>query len=247
MSSIRPMLVQVAHKNAVIQAGIRQILGEYPEFELEPPSDRDPAPLRASRVLDVVVLDHEDGVRRARSHDFEPVSRPNVLVVTVTGQELDVRRALECGVRGYVVVGCSAEEIVRAARAVASGRRYLCEVATLRVADSVAKPDLTHREIDVLGLVFRGHNNKEIARTLDISVGTVKSHMRGVLGKLGARCRTEAAWIASQRGLIESTPAAPIIKKQDSKAIAVRPPASAARLRVSSPVKSTVQSWTAPR
>jgi DNA-binding CsgD family transcriptional regulator len=75
------------------------------------------------------------------------------------------------------------------------------------MADSLAQPILTLREGEVLALIFRGFDNKEVARALCISVGTVKSHMRGLLGKLGARCRTEAPWIASQRGLISRTEA----------------------------------------
>lgn len=193
----RPAVVEVVHQNAVIEAGIRFILETSPEFDVRPP--RPPAPWPEP---DLVVLDPDGGPDRLTRRRAAPSANPHVIVVAMAAQETDVRRAWEAGVRGYVILGGSAEEIVTAARAVAAGRRYLCPAATLLMADSLTQPVLTPREGDVLALVNRGHNNKEVARSLEISVGTVKSHMRGIMTKLGARCRTEALWIASQRGLI---------------------------------------------
>ena len=201
MHMTRPAVVTVAHQNAVIEAGLRHILGSWPEFEIQPSVGSNQFAAAQAGTSDVLILDHDSGIAWARNHQLEP-ARTKVMIVALTGQEADVRVALEAGIRGYVLVGCSEDEIVYAARDVAAGRRHLCSAATLRMADSLSQPTLTLRESDVLALVFRGLNNKEVARSLDISVGTVKSHMRGLLAKLGARCRTEALWIASQRGLI---------------------------------------------
>lgn len=203
MPATRPTVIELAHENPVIEAGLRYILGEWPEFELRPSVKPNRSVQGQAPGPDMLILDHERALHRAATHhQIDAFSGANVLVVAMRGQEIDVRSALESGIRGYVVVGCSADEIVRAARAVAAGRRYLCSAATLRMADSLAQPSLTLRESEVLALVFRGHNNKEVARLLGISVGTVKAHMRGLLSKLGARCRTEALWIASERGLL---------------------------------------------
>lgn len=200
MPSIRPTVIELSHDDPVIEAGLRCILGAWPEFELRSP----PGPARAERECadgaDLFILDHDSAVRCAAQRAADPRQGAGLMVVAMKGQEVDVRSALEAGIRGYVVVGCSADEIVSAARAVAAGRRYLCNVATLRMVDSLSRPALTVREGEVLALVRRGHNNKEVARSLGISVGTVKAHMRGLLSKLGARCRTEALWIASQQG-----------------------------------------------
>jgi len=191
----RPTVVEVVHQNAVIEAGIRCILETSPEFDVR--TSHPPAP-----EPDLVVLDPDGVPERLARHRPGASANPHVIVVAMAVQETDVRRAWEAGVRGYVILGGAAEEIVTAARAVAAGRRYLCPAATLLMADSLTQPVLTPREGDVLALVNRGQNNKEVARSLEISVGTVKSHMRGIMTKLGARCRTEALWIASQRGLI---------------------------------------------
>lgn len=193
----RPTVVEVVHQNAVIEAGIRCILETSPEFDVRPSGPPAPAP-----EPDLMVLDPDGGTERLARRRAVPSAHPHVIVVAMAAQETDVRRAWEAGVRGYVILGGAAEEIVTAARAVAAGRRYLCPAATLLMADSLTQPVLTPREGDVLALVNRGQNNKEVARSLEISVGTVKSHMRGIMTKLGARCRTEALWIASQRGLI---------------------------------------------
>jgi DNA-binding NarL/FixJ family response regulator len=208
----RPMAIELAHDDPVIEAGLRYILGAWPEFELRPAVDRD-----RGAPADVVILDHDSGVRRAADPQAGARQGARILVVAMRGQEIEVRNALEAGVRGYVVVGCSADEIVSAVRAVAAGRRHLCSAATLRMVDSLSRPALTAREGEVLALVRRGHNNKEVARALGISVGTVKAHMRGLLSKLGARCRTEALWIASQQGWAQ--PAA--------RAAVARPPVAA--------------------
>jgi len=197
MPSSRPTVVEVVHQNAVIAAGIRCILETSPEFAVRRPR----APASAPEP-DLVVIDADGGLERLARRRAGLPAGAAVVVVSIAAQEADVRRTWEAGARAYVILGGAADEIVLAARAVAAGRRYLCPAATLLMADSLTQPVLTPREGDVLALVNRGHNNKEVARSLEISVGTVKSHMRGIMAKLGARCRTEALWIASQRGLI---------------------------------------------
>ena len=204
MRYFTPAVVMVTHENAVIEAGLRHILGASPEFEVQASASSTQVAAAKAGDPDLVVLDHESGIAWARGAQRDS-ARTNVMVVAMTAQEADVRVALEAGIRGYVLVGCSEAEIVNAARGVAAGRRHLCSEVTLRIADSLSQPALTLRESEVLSLVCRGLNNKEVGRSLDISVGTVKSHMRGLLAKLGARCRTEALWIASQRGLITRT------------------------------------------
>lgn len=202
MSPSRPATVFVSHANAVVEAGLRHILGKLPGLNVEPPTRSNPTLATLAKDADLFVFDQDSGIQWAKDHRSEPGVQAKVMVVAMSGQEIHARAAIEAGVRGYVLVDCAPEEIADAAVAVAAGRRHLCSGATLRMAESLAQPSLTQREHDVIALVFRGSNNKEVARSLNISVGTVKSHMRGVMSKLGARCRTEASWIASQRGLI---------------------------------------------
>ena len=202
MSPSRPATVVVSHANALVEAGLRHILGKLPGLDVEPISRSDRSLSTLAKEADLFVLDHDSCIQWAKDNCSGSGMQAKVMVVAMSGQDIHARAAIEAGVRGYVLIDCAPEEIADAAVAVAAGRRHLCSVATLRMADSLAQPTLTQREHDVIALVFRGSNNKEVARSLNISVGTVKSHMRGVMSKLGARCRTEASWIASQRGLI---------------------------------------------
>lgn len=222
MRLVAPAVVRVAHDNAVIEAGIRHILGAFPEFRIEPPAGSSPFDEALAGGPDLRVASHDGGLAWARDHQFSS-ARTQVMVIAMAPQEADVRCALEAGIRGYVLVGCAEHEIVAAARNVAAGRRHLCSTASLRMADSLSQPALTLREGDVLALVFRGLNNKEVARSLDISVGTVKSHLRGLMAKLGARCRTEALWIASQRGLILRADEANATRPQASRRMSADP------------------------
>ncbi|RZA34551.1 MAG: response regulator transcription factor [Lysobacteraceae bacterium] len=81
-------------------------------------------------------------------------------------------------------------------------QRYLSESMTRSVADSLTRESLTGRETDVLQLLAQGCCNKSIARKLGIGVGTVKTHVKGVMSKLDATARTHAVVVATQRGLI---------------------------------------------
>jgi DNA-binding NarL/FixJ family response regulator len=206
MPATTPTVIELSHEIPVIEAGLRHILGAWPEFELRSAAGAGPLDPTQAPAPDVLILDHERALQRAAAGRLDPRVGAQVLVVAMSGQESEVRSALEAGIRGYVVVGCPSDEIVRAVRAVAAGHRYLCKAASSRLADHVGQPVLTLREGEVLSLVLRGQSNKEMARSLVISVGTVKAHMRSLFSKLGARCRTEALWIASERGLLVSSP-----------------------------------------
>lgn len=209
--SLPSTVIELSHALPIVEAGLRQILGAWPEFKLRPSSHDDAqasAPHGPRAAPDLLVLDHDRALQHASSPPGAPSTHAPVLIVAMDGQAPDVRAALSAGVRGYVMVGCGREEIVRAVRAVAAGRRHLCTAASLHLADKLGQPALTLREGEVLALVLRGQSNKGMARALAISEGTVKAHLRTLFSKLGARCRTEALWIASERGLLtRPTPA----------------------------------------
>jgi DNA-binding NarL/FixJ family response regulator len=124
------------------------------------------------------------------------------LVLTHHDKEGTVRRALDSGVHGYVLQNCTEDELTQAVRALGDGGCYLSEPVARCVADSRGRSALTMRETDVLKLLGKGYCNKAIARELGIAPGTVKTYVKGVLGKLNATARTHAVVLASERGLI---------------------------------------------
>jgi DNA-binding NarL/FixJ family response regulator len=106
-------------------------------------------------------------------------------------------------VKGYLTHDCLPEQLVDAVMAVARGQRYLQGSVVQRLADTLAQDLPTPREIDVLRLMATGLCNKAIAAELNIGCGTVKTHVKALLDKLGATTRTAAADIAKRRGLLD--------------------------------------------
>ena len=151
---------------------------------------------------DVVVTDYEGGLSLAREA-LQSARRCRILIMTMRDREHDVRAAMEAGVHGYLLMGCSIEELAMGVKTLGRGARYLSLEVAQTVADSLSRESLTARETDVLRLLALGQCNKTIARELDITVGTVKGHARAIFSKLNAASRTEAAGIAIRRGLID--------------------------------------------
>jgi len=191
--------VHIMHADAVMTAGLHALLAESGEFQLTTRLARPDAQVQAR----VVVADYDAGIALARQQAgdrFGPGQR--ILIVTQLDKEWQVRTAMDAGVHGYLLQGCGTEELVKAVRQLAQGMRYLAEAVTRCVADSLSRETLTGRETDVLNLLAKGCCNKSIARELGIGVGTVKTHVKGLMSKLDATARTHAVVVAAQRGLI---------------------------------------------
>ncbi len=125
-----------------------------------------------------------------------------VLILTTFDTEEDVFRALTRGARGYVLKDAPPEEIVSAILRVNAGQRYIPATISSRLAERMDSMVLTPREVQVLTLVARGDKNKQIARHLCTTEGTVKSYVNSIMLKLGARDRTEAVTISLRRGIL---------------------------------------------
>jgi NarL family two-component system response regulator LiaR len=119
-----------------------------------------------------------------------------------------VRSAMQAGAIGYLVKGASADELAEAIRAAHAGRPTLASEAVEALAwPDIAAPelghDLTAREREVLALLVEGRSNAEIAASMHFSVAAVKYHVSGILSKLGASNRTEAAALAREHNLLD--------------------------------------------
>jgi DNA-binding NarL/FixJ family response regulator len=198
--------VLILHQDPLISAGISTALRKNADIEVletEPDADAGTSP---SWRVDVVVADYDTALEIVSNNRIEAVPRGtapiNVLIVTRCESERQIRHALERGVRGYLLLGCTHEELAEAVRILHRGSRHLSAVVAQRIAESLAFEMPTVRELDVLRLLARGHGNKAIALKLNIAVGTVKSHVKAILQKLDAATRTEAAAVADRRGLL---------------------------------------------
>lgn len=115
----------------------------------------------------------------------------------------EIYGALQAGAMAYLVKSVQREELMRAIRKAAAGQRHIPAEVAARLADRVARSELSMREIEVLRLLVSGRRNREIAGALDITEGTVKLHVSSILGKLGVADRTEAVTVALQRGIVQ--------------------------------------------
>lgn len=186
--------VGVDHGSPLVSAGVTHLLATQPDLcVLDMPE---------ALAADVLITDHHTAVERLSAAEPHRPHTPPLLVLCATQRERDVRRALELGVQGYLVLGCSPDEMLGAVRAVGRGLRWLGAEAAARMADSMAQATLTPREEEVLRLLVAGCSNKLIGQHLNLALGTVKTHVKAILQKLEARSRTEAISICMQRGLI---------------------------------------------
>lgn len=124
-----------------------------------------------------------------------------IVVLTGSSGHEAIYRALEAGAKGYLLKTAPTEEILKAIRTVASGKRYLPPSVMERLGDRMAAEELTKRELEILELIIHGFTNAEIAAQLELTQGTVKGHINRLLRKLGVAHRTGAALAALSRGI----------------------------------------------
>jgi len=192
--------ISVLHRDPIAHAGLSVAFRSRSDFEVCESHD---SPL--IRAADVVVADYSQGLALAESvaRRQKPSTGPRVVVIGGIDREWEIRTALERGVHGYLLVGCSLEELAEGVRAVHRGTRYLSPRVAIRLAESVSLDPLTSREEEVLRLVVDGLCNKAIGRRLGIAVGTVKSHLKSAFDKLNVESRTQAIAVVERRGLLQ--------------------------------------------
>ncbi|WP_280155863.1 response regulator transcription factor [Piscinibacter sp. XHJ-5] len=196
--------ILVMHPDPLVRAGIVASLREHADFEVF--ADGTDAAGPDGHPIDVVIADYHQAIRltdAAARAARRSLATARILALTSREREADIRRAIQAGVDGYLLLGGPLSELIECATALAHGGRYLSRSAAQRMADSLTREALTAREIEVLELLVAGECNKSIARQLHIGVGTVKSHVNAILAKLNATSRTQAAAVAVTRGLVE--------------------------------------------
>jgi DNA-binding NarL/FixJ family response regulator len=213
---IADVAVLLVDDQDLVRSGLRRILRRKDGFTIVAEcADGDEVPdAVAAHRPDVVVMD----LRMKRVDGIEATGRlaagdgPPVLALTTFNDDELLSGALRAGAAGFVLKDSSAEELIRAVRAVARGDSYLDPAVTARVLTTYRKAaepprnaaisDLTARELDVLTLIAKGSSNAEIADALGISNVTVKSHIGRIFTKLDLRDRAAAIVYAYDRGIV---------------------------------------------
>ncbi len=125
-----------------------------------------------------------------------------VLALTTFGTSIEIRKMLDAGAAGALVKTSSQTEIIDAIRSVAAGRHVISKEISNSLKVAPDAPKLSSRQIEVMNLVAKGFANNDIARILNISVNSVKDHLKNIYTILDVSSRTEAATIAINLKLI---------------------------------------------
>jgi DNA-binding NarL/FixJ family response regulator len=202
--------VLIADDHGVIRDGLGRLIDALEDIELAGTAGDGAEAVERSRELepDVVLMDLDmprmDGIEATRRIVEE---RPGtaVLVLTSFSDRARILGALSAGACGYLLKDASSEEVADGIRAASRGESPLDPRAARTIISARAEPDpvgaLSVREREVLALLVEGLPNKLIARRLDISEKTVKSHLTRIFRELGVTDRTQAALWAERHGL----------------------------------------------
>ena len=217
-STIRVLVVD---DDVPTRVGLRTILSSEPEIEVvgEAGTAAEAIALTHSLAPDVVLMDvrlpDEDGIAVARqivNEARDGTATTRVIVLTTFDYDEYVFRSLQAGASGFLLKRTRAEDLVDAVRTVANGNALPAPERTrsLIAAFAAAPADrphaqfaetLTTREGEVLALIARGMSNAEIADSLGLSIETIRTHVKHVYMKTGARDRAHAVIIAYETGL----------------------------------------------
>ena len=211
MSKIR---VLIADDHEVVRSGLKTLLGDSDvEVIAEVASGEEAVAYALKNEVDVVLMDIRmqpgDGLTALGRIKLDKPDMP-VLMLSTFDNPTYIARSVALGASGYLLKGCSRDELLAAIRTAASGesawtrdelRRVTGALATPRLAADVEVP-LTQRESEVLRQLAYGLTNKEIAQALHISYETVKEHVQHILRKIGVSDRTQAAVWAVRKQLV---------------------------------------------
>ena len=199
--------ILIVDDHPVVRVGLQSLIANEEQMSVvaEASDGVEAVTLHAAHQPDVTLMDlrmtRMDGVTAIRAIlAASPGAR--IIALTTYDGDADIYRALDAGACGYLIKDMLGREVVSAVRAAAGGRRVIPSSVAGRLAEYTPRVDLTTREVEVLRLVAKGLRNKDVARVIGRTTGTVKVHLKNILSKLGVQDRTEAVTFALQRGII---------------------------------------------
>lgn len=214
-----PIRVMVVDDQQLFRRGIVALLGTESGIEVvgEAGDGIEATSLATSTAPDVVLLDvkmpQRSGTEACRSiKDAVPTTK--IVMLTASEEEADLYEAVKAGASGYLLKDSSLEDVADAVRLVADGQSLISPSMAAKLIEEfkqLSQRDrpvtgslrLTDRELEVLRLVARGLNNRDISKELFISENTVKNHVRNILEKLQLHSRMEAVMYAVREKLLD--------------------------------------------
>jgi len=209
--------VALVDDDALIREGLRMILDQADGIDVVASGSDGLQAVRLAREqrLDLMLVDirmpNLDGIEATRQITAQP-DAPRIVILTTFELDEYVFQALRAGASGFLLKRTEPEKLVEAIRVVAAGEALLSPSVTRRLIGEFSKrpasisperlSELTEREREVLVCIAKGRSNQELAEQLFIADNTVKTHVKRILTKLGARDRAQAIVIAYESGLM---------------------------------------------
>ncbi len=209
--------VALIDDDVLIREGLRMILDQAGDIDVVATGSDGLQAVRIAREVapEIMLVDvrmpNLDGIEATRQITAERDS-PRVIILTTFELDSYVFEALRAGASGFLLKRTEPGQLVDAIRIVAKGEALLSPSVTRRLIDEFSKRPatvspqrlhgLTEREREVLVCIARGLSNRELAQRLVIADNTVKTHVKRILTKLGARDRAQAIVIAYESGLM---------------------------------------------
>jgi len=209
--------ILIAEDHKLVLQGLKAMLSSVKDYEVVGEAEDGLQAVKACDKAepDLILMDLSmplmngvEAIREIKSRHPDT----KILAVTVHKTEDQVLQAFDAGADGYVLKTASADELVRAVRAVHAGQSALSPQVTRQVIQHLKRgaparatdqvESLTERELDVLHLAARGMTNRTIGSELGISHRTVQGHLASIYDKLDVNSRTEAVTAALKRGWI---------------------------------------------
>lgn len=204
-SKIRVLLCD---DHLVVRMGIAAIISLEKDMTVvaEAENGLDAVRLAAEKKPDVIVMDlmmpKLDGAQAtAQIRAANPDAR--IIILTTFGGSIDVKRALDAGAQSALVKATSQAELMDAIRRTAAGESVICSEIGNTLDVDADSADLTERQMEILSLVAKGLNNREIAELMKVSRDCIKAHLKTIFAKLGVASRSEAAALAVNRNMVK--------------------------------------------
>ncbi|GLO52187.1 Oxygen regulatory protein NreC [compost metagenome] len=207
MSATHPVRIALVDDHVLVRDGVKALLCAIPHFEVvgQAESAAQAIELVASTELDILLVDvglqDMNGLELTRKlRELYPDIR--ILMLSMYDNQEYVRTSISSGALGYVLKNAPSAELIAAIEAIAAGGRFYSSEITRKLAGSNRdEHELTPRELQVLSMIAKGHNNKKMARELDISVRTVETYRLSIRRKLNIDTPAALVKYALEHGL----------------------------------------------
>ena len=202
-----PTRILLADDHLVVRMGIATIISFETDMTVVGETDNGEGAVRLALELkpDVILMDimmpKMSGVD-ATVEILKATPNAKILVLTTFGTSSDIKKILAAGAAGAMVKTSSQQEIINAIRTVAAGGRVVSKEIENNMRAEQLVPNLSTRQLEILGLVAKGFSNQDIARLVGIGVNGVKDHLKNIYSILEVSSRNEAATQAVNLGII---------------------------------------------